>query len=391
SRIFSIPLGKTRDREPFTVMQELGTAQATAFLPSGGDILAVGSNPAELHLLSEAQATEGTLESDILKGAPLADWGRAYLDADLPAGTNVELQFRTGSTETPDATWSPWTPPLRSGERPALPPARFAQFKLRLSSTRGGATPQVETVKVYWAQRNLMPVWEGVDIMPPGLVITRNAPPDDIGIERVPLETQKLIPALGYMGAEKRSFRRAGQSFVFKVNDPNGDTLQFAIRLIPDHGSPILLEKDWKEKFFSFDTLPVPDGRYRLEVVASDAATAPFNKALAATWRTAPFLVDHTPPSLSELTATIEGDGLRVRFVARDETSTLKEAALSADGERWLQIVPEDRVFDQQEERFDLIVPREAVRGDRLLVKVVDRYNNEQTATISVSEPARKR
>ena len=26
-------------------------------------------------------------------------------------------QFRTGSTETPDATWSPWTPPLRSGER----------------------------------------------------------------------------------------------------------------------------------------------------------------------------------------------------------------------------------------------------------------------------------
>ncbi|HJW73967.1 MAG TPA: hypothetical protein VJ486_14170, partial [Geothrix sp.] len=47
SRIFSIPLGKTRDREPFTVMQELGTAQATAFLPSGGDILAVGSNPAE--------------------------------------------------------------------------------------------------------------------------------------------------------------------------------------------------------------------------------------------------------------------------------------------------------------------------------------------------------
>jgi hypothetical protein len=372
-------------------MQELGTAQATAFLPSGGDILAVGSNPAELHLLSEAQATEGTLESDILKGAPLADWGRAYLDADMPAGTTVELQFRTGSTETPDATWSPWTPPLRSGERPALPPARFAQFKLRLSSTRGGATPQVETVKVYWAQRNLMPVWEGVDIMPPGLVITRNAPPDDIGIERVPLETQKLIPALGYMGAEKRSFRRAGQSFVFKVNDPNGDTLQFAIRLIPDHGSPILLEKDWKEKFFSFDTLPVPDGRYRLEVVASDATTAPFNKALTATWRTAPFLVDHTPPSLSELTATIEGDGLRVRFVARDEISTLKEAALSADGERWLQIVPEDRVFDQQEERFDLIVPREAIRGDRLLVKAVDRYNNEQTATISVSEPPKKR
>jgi len=394
SRLFSLPLVKGRESDPFApfaVVQELGTAQATAFLPSGGDLLVVGSNPAELHLLSEAQATEGTLESRILKGAPIADWGRAYLDADTPTGTSVELQFRTGSTETPDATWSAWTPPLRSGERPALPPSRFAQFRLRLGSTRGGATPIVETVSLHWAHRNLSPVWEGVDIMPPGLVITRNAPPDDIGIERVPLETQKLIPALGYMGAEKRSFRRGGQSFTFRVNDPNGDTLQYAISLVPDHGAPLLLEKAWKEKFFSFDTLPVPDGRYRLEVVASDAPTAPFNAALTSTWRTAPFLVDHTPPAISELTATPEGDGIRVRFLARDETSMLKEAAVSADGERWLQIMPEDRVFDQKEERFDVVVPKDAIRGSRILVRAVDQYNNEQTAAVTIGAPGAKR
>lgn len=391
SRLFSLPLGRTRDGDPFAVVQELGTAQATAFLPSGGDLLVVGSNPAELHLLSEAQATEGTLESKILRGAPLADWGRAYLDAETPTGTQVEFQFRTGSTETPDATWSPWTPPLRSGERPALPSSRFAQFRLRLSSTRGGATPIVESVTVHWAHRNLAPVWEGVDPMPPGLVITRTAPPDDIGIERVPLETQKLIPALGYMGAEKRSFRRGGQSFVFRVNDPNADALQFTIRLVPDRGAPLLLEKAWKEKFFSFDTLPVPDGRYRLEVTASDAPTAPFNAALASTWRTAPFTVDHTPPSITELSALPEGDGVRIRFLARDETSVLKEGAISADGERWLQVVPEDRVFDQKEERFDVAVPREALRGDRILVKVVDQYNNEQTAAVTVGAAGARR
>ncbi len=391
SRLFSLPMGRSRDTDPFAVVQELGTAQATAFLPTGGDLLVVGSNPAELHLLSEAQATEGTLESRILKGAPIADWGRSYLDVELPAGTNVELQFRTGSTETPDATWSPWSPPLRSGERPALPPSRFAQFRLRLSSTRGGATPVVETVKVHWAQRNLGPVWESVETMPPGLVITRTAPPEDIGIERVPLETQKLIPALGYMGAEKRSFRRGGQSFVFKVSDPNGDTLQFTLRLLPERGAPILLEKAWKEKFFSFDTLPVPDGRYRLEVTASDAPSAPFNAVLTSAWRTAPFLVDHTPPAVSELSAVPEGEGVRVKFLARDETSTLKEAAISADGERWLQIVPEDRVFDQREERFDVFIPRDALRGDRVLVRVVDLYNNEQTAAVTLGAQAPKR
>ena len=384
SRLFALPLGKARDADPFAVVQELGTAQATGFLPTGGDLLVVGSNPAELHLLSEAQATEGTLESRILKGAPIADWGRAYLDAETPTGTGVELQFRIGSTETPDVTWSPWTPPLRSGERPTLPAARFAQFRLRLSSTRGGATPIVESVSLYWAHRNLAPVWEGVDLMPPGLVITRTAPPEDIGIERVPLETQKLIPALGYMGAEKRSFRRGSQSFVFRVNDPNGDTLQFGIRLVPDRGAPILVEKGWKEKFFSFDTLPVPDGRYRLEVTASDAPNAPFNAALTSTWRTAPFLVDHTPPVILDLSAVAEGEGIRVKFLARDETSILKEAAVSADGERWLQLVPEDRVFDQKEERFDVLLPRDVVRGDRVLVKVVDQHLNEQTAAVSL-------
>ena len=390
SRLFALPLGKARDADPFAVVQELGTAQATAFLPSGGDLLVVGSNPAELHLLSEAQATEGTLESRILKGAPIADWGRAYLDAETPTGTGVELQFRIGSTETPDATWSPWTPPLRSGERPTLPAARFAQFRLRLSSTRGGATPIVESVSLYWAHRNLAPVWEGVDLMPPGLVITRTAPPDDIGIERVPLETQKLIPALGYMGAEKRSFRRGSQSFVFRVNDPNGDTLQFGLRLVPDRGAPILVEKAWKEKFFSFDTLPVPDGRYRLEVTASDAPSAPFNAALTSTWRTAPFLVDHTPPVILDLSAVAEGEGIRVKFLARDETSILREAAVSADGERWLQLVPEDRVFDQKEERFDVLLPRDVVRGDRVLVKVVDQHLNEQTAAVSVGVVPKK-
>lgn len=387
SRLFSIPLDQaTRDLDPFAVLQDLGTAQATAFLPEGSGLLVVGSNPAELHVLSEVQATEGTLESRVLKGAPVADWGRAYMDIDTPLGTSVDLQYRVGSTETPDGTWSVWTPPLRSGERPIVPSARFAQFRLRLNSTRGGATPTVEGVRVHWANRNLAPLWENVEIMPPGLVITRTAPPDDIGVERVPLETQKLIPAIGYMGSEKRSFRRGAQSFMFKINDPNGDPLSFDLRLIPEKGNPIALEKGWKERFFCFDTLPVPDGRYRLEIVASDAPGQPFNLALSSTWRTAPFVIDHTPPTISDLAAMTDGDRLRVRFSARDEISVIKEAAVSADGDGWLQIAPEDRVFDMKEEAFDVLIPRDRVKGDRVTVRIVDACNNEQTASVVIGE-----
>jgi hypothetical protein len=385
SRLFSIPLTETaRGLNPFSALDDLGTAQATAFLHVGTDLLVVGSNPAELHLLGEAQATEGTIDSRILKGLPLADWGRAYLEADTPSGTSVTLQTRTGATEIPDGTWSPWTPPLRSGERPALPPARFAQFRLKLASTRGGATPSVESVTVHWANRNLPPVWDGVDTLPPGLVVTRNAPPDDIGIERVPLETQKLIPALAYAGAEKHSFRRGAQAFGFRVTDPNGDQLQFRIRLLPETGAPIELETAWKERFFTFDTLVVPDGKYRLEVTASDAASQPFNAALTSVWRTPAFIVDHTPPVISALTAVPEGDGVRVKFQARDETSVLKSAALSADGSAWLELVPEDGLFDTRDKTFNALVPRDRVKGNRVLVRVVDAKNNEQTASVAI-------
>ena len=200
----------------------------------------------------------------------------------------------------------------------------------------------------------------------------------------MPLETQKLIPAIGLAAGEKRGFRRGSQAFLFRVNDPNADQLAFQIRLLPDRGRAIELENSWRERFFTFDTLPVPDGRYRLEVVASDAPTQPFNGALSAVWRTAAFMVDHTPPVISELSATQEGEGVRIRFAAKDESSLLKEAALSANGDTWLQIAPEDRVFDRKEEHFDILVPREHVKGDRVLVRIVDASSNEQSAAVMI-------
>lgn len=385
ARIFSLPLdAKVRDLDPFAVLQDTGTAQVTAFLSSGSDLLAVGSNPAEIHNLSETQATEGFLESPVLRGQPLADWGRIYVDAQQPEGTTVDLQYRVGSTETPDGTWTPWSPPLKSGERPNMKPARFAQFRLKLASPRGGATPVVEGVQVHWANRNLPPQWESIEMMPPGLVLTRTAPTEDIGIERVPLETQKLIPALGYQGSEKRSFRRGSQAFQFKVSDPNGDPLAFALRLLPDKGDPILLEKGWRERFFTFDTLPVPDGRYSLEVTADDSPGQPFNLALTSVWRTAAFTIDHTPPVISELSAVPEGDSVRVKFAGKDDMTAIREAYVSADGDGWLQVAPEDRIFDGKEERFDVLVPKDRVKGDRITVRVVDEYNNEQTAAVVV-------
>jgi hypothetical protein len=271
-----------------------------------------------------------------------------------------------------------------------MKPTRFAQFRIKLTSTRGGGTPIVEGIRVHFANRNLAPIWEAIDVMPPGVVVQRQAPPEDVGIERIPLETQKLIPAIGWGGSEKRSYRRGSQAFVFRVSDPNNDQLSFHIRLMPDKGSPIELEKAWMERFFTFDTLPVPDGRYFLEVTATDEPSQPFNAALSSSWRTNVFAIDHTPPTIHEISAHPEGDGIRVRFRAKDEASTISEAAISLNGEAWLNVLPEDGIFDQLEESFDVLVPRALVRGDRVMVKVADACGNEQSAFVLVGETKKK-
>ncbi|MCL1907875.1 MAG: hypothetical protein FWG12_00730 [Holophagaceae bacterium] len=391
SRIFSIPLlERDREADPFSVLQDLGAAQVTSLMQTGTDILAVASNPAEVHILSDIQATEGVLDSPPLRANPIADWGRMYLDSEIPQGTNAEIQFRVGSTETPDSTWGPWSPPLRSGERTQMKPTRFAQFRIKLTASRGGGTPIIEGITVHYANRNLPPVWEGIDVMPPGMVISRQGPPRDQNIERIPMKIQQLVPTLGSIGSEERSYRKGAQAFVFRVSDPNGDELSFSIKLLPERGSAIELEKAWQDTFFTLDTLPVPDGRYRLQVTATDAPSQPINAALSRTWRTAPFTIDHTPPLVPELTATMEGDSVRVRFVARDESSIIKDAAISADGESWLYVLPEDGIFDQKEEVFNVLVPRERVRGDRIVVKVTDFCGNEQSVSVLIGEARRR-
>ena len=84
-----------------------------------------------------------------------------------------------------------------------------------------------------------------------------------------------------------------------------------------------------------------------------------------------------------------EGDGVRVTFKARDETSTLKSAALSADGAAWLELVPDDGIFDAREKTFSALVPRDRVKGSRVLVRVIDAKNNEQSASTAIGAAKR--
>ena len=94
-----------------------------------------------------ASQAGGTYLSRLLDIHQMVDWRRAVLDADVPAGTSLTVQARTGSTSAPDNSWTPWTDIGAGGA--ALPAgvkaSRYLQYRLRLTG-RAGATPVVRAI-----------------------------------------------------------------------------------------------------------------------------------------------------------------------------------------------------------------------------------------------------
>jgi len=78
-------------------------------------------------------------------------WGGAARTATTPAGTAVVVQYRTGNTPTPDASWTSFTTVSTSGG--ALTGAsRYVQFTVRETTSDSKQTPMVKDVTLAFAR-----------------------------------------------------------------------------------------------------------------------------------------------------------------------------------------------------------------------------------------------
>jgi len=113
---------------------------ASDFNPGGAELgidwLRMGPYPAS-----------GSFDSRVLDAGENAAWGALAWDADLPAGSDVELSVRTGSTPTPDASWTAFSPLASSGDDVAGE-SRYLQYRAHLSSGDPGASPALTQVTV---------------------------------------------------------------------------------------------------------------------------------------------------------------------------------------------------------------------------------------------------
>lgn len=162
------------------------------------------------------------------------------------------------------------------------------------------------------------------------------------------------------------------------------------------------LKKDLKQQAYSFDATQIPDGGYRVKVVASDAPSQPPGDAATGFKISDRFVVDTTPPAVTGLTATPETvackqtpcpQQVRVAFDATDATSPIARADYSLDAGTWQFVAPVGGLSDARHEHYEFVVPAsafDAKTSEHLItVRVYDRYDNAGLAKSAFNTEAR--
>lgn len=366
-----------------TLVARANAQQVTTLLTDrSGQVVFATSNPGKLLRLSPTRAERGTYTSDVRDAQTVAAWGTIKWQASAPAGTSVAISTRSGNTRTPDDTWSDWSAPYaeRDGSAVSSPRARYLQWRAVLAASRT-ETPMLTSVTAAYLPRNMRPRVTSVTIHPPGTVFQRPFPtdPEIAGFdgdlpERRSAQQAQAAGSSTTLG--RRAYQKGLLTFIWRGEDDNRDDLSYDISYRREGETAWkLLKRAATDTILVWDTTSVPNGRYTVRVVASDAPSNSPATALSGTMESTGFEIDNAPPVITVTSVRRDGARLVMAFDVRDEHSSVQKADYSLDGDRWVTIYPRDGIADSRAERFELVLEGDAaVRG--VILRATDALNN---------------
>lgn len=369
--------------------------QITAMAADGaGRVYAAASNPGTLWRLGPRRAEEGELISPALDARRHARWGRVRWEGE-PAGGRVELWTRSGNADPPDSTWSAWEGGAAGteGRRSGSPPARFFQWKLRLL----GGAPRIESVETAWREQNLPPRIEELVVAPQGHGFREGelTPRADAVTQTLPggqkVEYSLQSPASPRALRELPMWARGLRTVQWRGVDPNGDALRYRVE-VREEGADSWTEvgEELDAVSFTWDTNGLPDGRFRLRVTASDAASNAYGEERSESALSEPFTVDNTPPVLTGMEARRAGGTLEVAGRAEDAASPIARIELSLDDGDWRAVAAENGMTDERALGFRARVPGVSDAAHTVAVRIVDLAGNSALRSIRVAGAARR-
>jgi hypothetical protein len=338
-------LYEVRDRGHETApLAKLDSGQILALLvePDGTVLIGAG-DPGAVVRLSPGYAASGQLISEVHDTKLVSRFGAMSWTADLPPGTAVTFQARSGNVSEPDETWSTWSTekrdPLAASVAP--PTGRFVQYRAKFTTTDPRHTPDLRTVALSYRTANLAPEIAKIDV------------PD--------------------LSAADGAAKQTRLNIRWDTSDPNDDELNYVLKARKE-GWPdwiTLHEEPITEKTFAWDTTAFPSGSYRLKIIASDRPSNSPEETLTRERESTLFLVDHDSPS-----ATVTPKGSGAEIVLEDTRTRVVKADYALDGGSWTPIFPDDGMFDTMHERITLRIPGLKPGSHLIMVRATDSAGN---------------
>ena len=382
-----------------TLLAGAGAQQVTAlYKDPNGRLYFATANPGKIFRLAPDRATRGTYESEPRDARTVATWGTLSWRGTVPAGGRVELFTRSGNTDTPDDTWSPWSSAytVAEGSPVTSPKARFLQWRVVL--TGKNESPVLTSITAAYLQRNLRPQVRSLTVHPPGIVFQKpfsNGEPDLAGfgnqttpdrtLTNAAMSAQQGVsgsPALG-----RRTYQKGLQTLIWRADDDNEDDLAYEIRYRREGETTWkVLRRDLTESVLVWDTSTVPNGTYFAKVVASDSPSNAAETASTGELDSVAFEIDNTAPTIAVRSTRFEGGRSLVSFDVRDDHSPVQRVECSQDGLQWRPIFPADGIADSKTEHYELTLDG-PIGPLGLSIRASDAMNN--VATTQIDPPRR--
>ncbi|MBI1289782.1 hypothetical protein GC173_00870 [bacterium] len=324
-----------------------------------GGVLALTGAEASIWRINPEKSASGEFVSKVYDAAGSARWVRARLLAEAGKG-GVRIAFREGNTQEPDDTWSEWAGPSDAlADSIQIPGgyARFFQYKLFLDAATKEAQPRVDKVTVYYTSPNVAP-----------------------RLNEVKVEAQKpKEPA-------QAAAARGKYDVTWNAVDPNGDSLVANVYLKPlASGARSLIAEDVADGRLPVDSLSLPDGRYRFDVVVTDAPSNPLGTEASVEFSSPVVLFDNNPPAMTLQSSTRKGDTVTIRFTALDSASVIAGAEWRTGTKYPRPLASDDGALDSPSESFTLTLSGEDAKpGTLLIISIGDENGNRSFRDIIV-------
>ena len=368
---------RVRNDQNWELLFAFEEQQALTLALRDGKLAFVGTgNIGNGYGIDPQKGRDGNFTSEVRDCRFLTTWGNLFW---MGSGA-ISVSTRTGNTALPDTTWSDWSGTLtNSPAKVASPRARFIQVRVQLAAA---SEPVLKSLSLYYQMQNQKPEVLFVEIgekSKPATEKPKSEPSAEqkSGDEQLRSERGKRFRVDAQDGGCPPETGNPVKEIHWKATDKDGDSLVYRLYYQADGDEawvPAFLDKPLHKTEYSWDTESIPDGWYRIKVVASDEESNPVGEALTDEKISDLVKVDNTRPQVLELSYDAASGILK--GIARDNLSLIRYLEYSVDGGEWKYFAPKDGVFDSREEAFEVKIGPLAAGPHFIAVRATDEEGN---------------